>query len=79
MWEELINQVAQGYSMIGDAVTSALIMLVRSFGLELPDWGARLSMLSMTALLVWRFQKMIPKLIMAAVIIIAASILLGFA
>ncbi len=79
MWEELINQVAQGYSLIGDAVTSALIMLVRSFGLELPDWGARLSMLSMTALLVWRFQKMIPKLIMAAVIIIAASILLGFA
>ena len=79
MWEELINQVAQGYSMIGDAVTSALIMLVRSFGLELPDWGARLSMLSMTALLVWRFQKMIPKLIMAAVIIIAAIILLGFA
>jgi len=79
MWEELINQIAQGYSMIGDAVTSALIMLVRSFGLELPDWGARLSMLSMTALLVWRFQKMIPKLIMAAVIIIAASILLGFA
>ena len=79
MWEELINQIAQGYSMIGDAVTSALIMLVNSFGLELPDWGARLSMLSMTALLVWRFQKMIPKLIMAAVIIIAASILLGFA
>ena len=79
MLEEIINQIAEGYSLIGDAVTTALILFVGSFGLELPDWGARLSMLSMTALLVWRFQKMVPKLIMAAVILVAASILLGFA
>ena len=79
MLEEIVNQIAEGYTLIGDAVTRALIMLVGSFGLELPDWGARLSMLSMTALLVWRFQKMVPKLIMACVVIIAASILLGFA
>jgi len=77
--EEIINQIAEGYTLIGDAVTTALILLVGQFGLELPDWGARLSMLSMTALLVWRFQKMVPKLIMACVVIIAASILLGFA
>jgi len=79
MLEEIINQIAEGYTLIGDAVTTALILLVGQFGLELPDWGARLSMLSMTALLVWRFQKMVPKLIMACVVIIAASILLGFA
>ena len=79
MLEAIINQIAEGYTLIGDAVTTALILLVGQFGLELPDWGARLSMLSMTALLVWRFQKMVPKLIMACVVIIAASILLGFA
>ena len=79
MIEEIINQIAEGYTLIGDAVTTALILLVGQFGLELPDWGARLSMLSMTALLVWRFQKMVPKLIMACAVIIAASILLGFA
>ena len=78
MMEELINQAIQGYCMIGDAITDGLILLCQSFGFTLPDWGARLSMLGSTALLVWRFQKMIPKLILFAVCIIAASIVLGW-
>ena len=76
--EEIINQLVEGFTLIGNALTTTLIMICASFGLTLPDWGARLSMLSSTALLVWRFQKVLPKLIIASVCIIAASILLGF-
>ena len=76
--EEIINQLVEGFTLIGNALTTALIMICANFGLTLPDWGARLSMLSSTAILVWRFQKVIPKLILASVCIIAASILLGF-
>ena len=78
MLEDAVNQLVEGFTLIGDAVTTLLMMLVTKFGIELPDWAARLSMLTMTALLVWRFQKMVPKLMLVCVCIIAASIILGF-
>jgi len=78
MLDEAINQLVQGFTLIGDAFTTLLILIFRSFGVELPDWGARLSMLGVSAFLVWRFQRILPKLILVAVCVLAASILLGF-
>jgi len=78
MLGEALNQLVQGFTLIGDAAATVLISIAASFGLKLPDWGARLSMLTVSALLVWRFQRMMPKLILAAVAVLSVSIILGF-
>ena len=78
MLETAINSLVKGFTLIGDGFTLLLIALFKGFGVDLPDWAARLSMLGVSALVVWRFQTAIPKLILVAVAILSASILMGF-
>ncbi len=77
MLDAVINDLVNGFALIGNALSGLLIAVFSLFGVEMPDWGARLTLLGVSALLVWRLQKMLPKLILIGVCIVAASILVG--
>jgi|GEM_PF-5033459 len=78
MIEDVVVKLVEGFTLIGDAFVIILQELFKAAGLRLPDWGARLTLLGCSALILWRLNRLMPKLILIGVIIVAASILLGF-
>jgi hypothetical protein len=76
--DEVVVKLVEGFTLIGDAFVLILLGIFHSFGLRLPDWAARLTLLGCSALVLWRLSRLMPKLILAGVIVVAASILLGF-
>ena len=78
MIDEVVVKLVEGFTLIGDAFVLLLIAVFQAVGVKLPEWGARLTVLGASAFTLWRFSRLLPKLILAGVVVVAASILLGF-
>lgn len=75
---EALNLLIQGFRLIGDAITIIIQIVLAGFGFNVPDWAIRLMMLGFLALAVWRYGRLIPKLVFAAIGFIFLSTLVGF-
>ena len=72
-----LDLLIEGFTLIGDAITMILVLIFAALGLPVPDWAVRLIVLAFTGLAVWRFGKMIPKLLLVAIGFVALSTVLG--
>ena len=78
MIEDVVVKLVEGFTLIGDAFVLLLVAAFQAAGVKLPEWGARLTLLGVAALTLWRLSRLMPKLILIGVVVVAASILLGF-
>ena len=74
---DALNLLLQGFKAIGDAITILLQMLFDVLGWNVPEWAIRLIMLGLLALVVWRYGRLLPKLILLVIAFIFVSTLIG--
>ena len=74
---DALNLLLQGFKAIGDAITILLQALFSALGWDVPDYAIRLIMLGLLAVVVWRYGKLLPKLLLLVIAFIFISTLVG--
>ena len=74
---DALNLLLQGFKAIGDAITILLHALFSALGWNVPDYAIRLIMLGLLAVVVWRYGKLLPKLLLLIIAFVFASTLIG--
>ena len=74
---DALNLLLQGFRAIGDAITILLQLLFSALGWNVPAWAIRLIMLGLLAVVVWRYGKLLPKLLLLVIAFVFASTLIG--
>jgi len=74
---DALNLLLQGFKAIGDAITILLQALFSALGWSVPDYAIRLIMLGLLAAVVWRYGKILPKLLLLIIAFVFASTIVG--
>mgnify|MGYP000383167350 CR=1 FL=1 len=74
---DALNLLLQGFKAIGDAITILLQALFSALGWNVPDYAIRLIMLGLLAAVVWRYGKLLPKLLLLVIAFVFASTIVG--
>lgn len=73
----IIDQLLQGISLVGRAITSGIQYVLGQFGLHVPDYAITMGTIILLILLIYKFGNVVNKIALFALIFLLLSSLAG--
>jgi hypothetical protein len=73
----LLELLWTGFTLIGQAITGLIKAFLLAIGVPVEDWMIQIAVIILLLITIWKYGKHAPRLLLAVLLIILASIILG--